>query len=377
MKTKDFFSKYKLIIGIVIPVCLILVFMFFLAQDSNIGKAINELNQCENKEQVKSTFDKYKEVLTIINDKNEREIDKNFLKFVREKLASFNLSEDEINTCKSWLPPAPTSLNLIIVPDLSRRIIDSVNNPDQIINDTIILNHIWNVFEKHTRLKKNSRDRLIVDVTDEEQATGRFRTLANNLIFDLSEHKKEQTNRLYFTDSIRNRYTESIKQLYGLAKRNPLGADYFKYFKDKLLRHIQKSTLFDNYKNVLIIITDGYLESEENLYTGGYNRRNNVARAIQQGRPIAEALNGLRIPNTNQNFPTLEVLILEITERRPGSIEEPYDDGTSEDYDILKALWSDWFRRMQIRNDNDFFIRRNDATKLTKEAINGFLDIVN
>ena len=369
-------KNWKLILSIFIPVVLIIGFMFFLAQDSDIAKAIKELNESTNTEQVKNTYDKYKNVLTIINNKGEKEVDENFLKFVREKLTSLNLSEDEIDICKSWLPPAPTSLNLIIVPDLSRRIIDEINNPDQIKNDTILLNHIWTAFENHTRLKMNTKDRLIVDVTDEGQASGQFRTLANNLIFDLSEHNRGQINRLYFTDEVRNRYTNSIAKLYALGKENPLGGDYWNYFRRNLSRHIKKPTLFDNYRNVLIIITDGYLEAEHRLYTGDWRTRNAVANRIKQGNPIEETvLNRIKIPDIAQKFPTLEILILEVNERKRRSPQEPNDPGTTEDYDILQILWTDWFKRLEIKNVNDnFFIHRNDATQLTKNEIDKFLN---
>jgi len=221
----------------------------------------------------------------------------------------------------------------------------------------------------------NTKDRLIVDVTDEGQASGQFRTLANNLIFDLSEHNRGQINRLYFTDEVQNRYTNSIAKLYALGKENPLGGDYWNYFRRNLSRHIKKPTLFDNYRNALIIITDGYLEAEHRLYTGDWRTRNAIANRIKQGNPIEETvLNRIKIPEIAQKFPTLEVLILEVNERKRRSPQEPNDPGTTEDYDILQILWSDWFRRLEIKNVNDnFFIHRNDATQLTKNEIDKFL----
>jgi hypothetical protein len=51
------------------------------------------------------------------------------------------------------------------------------------------------------------------------------------------------------------------------------------------------------------------------------------------------------------------------------------DAGTSEDYDILKALWKDWFERLEIKNVNDnFFILRNNRTIDTRNEIDKFIN---
>lgn len=365
-------NKISIFIGLVIVVAIV-GFMFFLSQTSDIGKAIEEVKQCTNQDQVKNVFDKYKGTLTTINGNNENEIEPNFLKEIRDKLYSFNLNDNEISVCKGWLPPAPTSLNLIIVPDLSRRIIDGVNNPDQISNDTTILNYIWEAFENSTKLKMNTKDRLTVDVTDKGQAGGQFLKLANNLIFDLSKYK-DKINRLYFTDSVRNQYTKNIDTMYQLAKREPIGADYWHYFRYDVSKHIPKPTLYDNYRNVLIIITDGYLEAENSkatgnppLYTGSLAERQKVANKMKSGKSVEGAVDGIiKIPDIDQKFPTLEVLLLEIN---------PRASGTPKDYDILEFLWRDWFKRIGIKNaDDNFFIQRNDATLQTKDIIDNFLN---
>jgi len=363
---------------IFVGIALVALFLFLIAltrTQSPINKAIDELDLCYSKEDVKNVFDKYKKDLITTNENLEKEIDEEFLQEIRKKLNSFNLSESEIVECKQWLPPVATSLNLIIVPDLSRRIIDEVNNPDQIKNDTILLNHIWESFKVYTKQKVNTKPRLIVDVTDEGQANGQFRLLADKLVFELPEHETPHLRNVWF-ETIGNRYTENIKYLYGLGKKSPIGGDYWNYFRRNLSKHIQKSTLFDNYRNVLIIITDGYLESEHKLYTGDWITRNAIANKIKQGKPTKETtLNRIRILDIAQTFPTLEVLVLEVNERKRFSPQEPKDKGTSEDYDILQTLWADWFERLKIKNVNDnFFIPRNDATQLTKNEIDKFLN---
>ncbi|MDR0230867.1 MAG: hypothetical protein LBI82_01965 [Dysgonamonadaceae bacterium] len=356
-----------IIVGIVVFFTAVFIFG---NKTSPIGEAVNAIKRCRNKDEVHTVWDTNSDLQT--NNFFEKEI--------RNKLSKLNLSSEDVSECLKWLPPAPTSLNLIVVPDLSRRIIDEVNNPDQINNDTVILNHIWKAFEKHsiidrtTKMRKiNSKDRLIIDVTDEGQAVGQFRTLANDLIFDLSFVPSGQNNEKYLKDCYLL-YFESIKKMYELAEQKPIGADYWNYFKRNLPKHIQKSTLFDTYRNVLIIITDGYLETENQFYTGSWTKRKEVERKIKEGKSIKEALSGFKIPNIAEDFSTLEVLILEVKERKPNSKIEKNDKGTSEDFYILMTLWKDWFGEMGVKNVNDkFFIQRNDATQLTKKEIDKLL----
>lgn len=372
-KQYGYFGRMKKIILIIIGIGIFFTVVFIFGnKTSPMGKAVNSLKKCKNKDEVHTIW--------ITNSNLQTSVF--FEKEIRNKLSKLNLSNEDLSDCLTWLPPAPTSLNLIVVPDLSRRILDEVNNPDQIKNDTVILNHIWNAFEMHSiidratqKRKINSKDRLIIDVTDEGQAIGQFRTLANDLIFDLSFVPNGQNSE----DYLKNRhplFTEKIGKMYELAAKKPVGGDYWNYFRQNLSKHIQKSTLFDNYRNVLIIITDGYLEAEHKLYTGDWKTRSAVADRIKSGNSIEETvLNRIKIPDIAQKFPTLEVLILEVNERRQFSLQEPKDKGTTEDYDILMVLWRDWFRQMQIKNaDGNFFIHRNDATLLTKNVIDNFLN---
>ncbi len=110
------------------------IFIFLLTRPSNQSKAIKEMDSCFNKKDVEMVWYKYKSDLYQ---------DEEFLFEIRKKLSSLSLTDEEINECRSWLPPAPTSINLIVIPDLSRRITDSLNNPNQIKNDIFVLRTIW------------------------------------------------------------------------------------------------------------------------------------------------------------------------------------------------------------------------------------------
>ena len=95
---------------------------YYMSNPSTKLKALKLLKQTQNVESVHSLWQIHQKELAD---------NKEFVLSVKEKLQGFNLTEAELLDCQTWLPEPPTSLNLIIVPDLSNRITDSKNNPHQ------------------------------------------------------------------------------------------------------------------------------------------------------------------------------------------------------------------------------------------------------
>jgi len=345
-------------------------FIYLLLKPSTESIAIDELQTASTTEDVRSLWEKNK--VTLADDGD-------YLKAVKDKLSTFDLSESQTTACLNWLPKPQQSLNIIIVPDLSGRINDSLNNPSQITNDTSLMNEIWNSFEYASRLKMNSHDRLIVDVTGGNQAQGQFRSIADNLIFDLSDFK-DKSDKLYF-EKVGNQFQTNVAKLYEMARKNPQGADYWSYFNHDLKRNLKTSTLYTAYRNILIILTDGYLEAQTKqatgiaFYTGTYQQRSGVFDKLKAGISVADAVSSITpIMDCSDHFPTLEVEVLEANARHTTSPQEPYDPGTPRDLDILSKLWKDWFAKLEIKNAaGDCFTERVDATDLTKKKIENFI----
>jgi len=330
------------------------VFIFLITRPSTQSKAIKELETSFNKKDIEMVWYKYKADLYQ---------DEEFVNETRKKLSSFNLTEEEIKECRGWLPPAPTSINLIIVPDLSRRIIDTLNNPNQISNDIFVLQTIWKSFVDFSKLKQDTKDKLIIDVTDIDQAKGQFGEVANNLQFDLSSHKGK-SNRLYFTNDKDKQFETSIREMYKLAKEKPLGADYRFYLRRYLINHLKKPTLFDNYINKVVIITDGYLESEgKPADTKIYGFESQLHQAVSIGNILDVITSkGLNIPKVDIDLSNSEILICEVNERKTGK---------GFDFEILKTYWEDWFKRMNAKKI--VFIQREQANDLTAKRVTEFV----
>lgn len=355
------------------------LFIYLITRPSLLSKAIDQIQVCSNVEDVKIIYDQYKfQLLEKDEEKGIKIVDPQFQDVIRKKLQSFNLDDTQLNECLEWLPPAKTSLNIIVIPDLSRRIIDTNNNPDQIDNDILVLKTIWDSFKKYSMLRQDTKDRLIIDVTDIDQARGQFGKVANQLHFDLSEHKGK-SNRLYFTEDKTQQFEKAILEMYQSAEQNPLGADYWYYFGRYLINHLRKPSLYDNYLNKVIIITDGYLEPEDRIadtkfsskkysydYTNLLNqaaRNGNILDIINLEKLNILKVNGLDLSDT-------DVLVCEVQERRfYENTTIPYE-GKS-DFVILKAYWTDWLNRMGARNVS--FIQREQATNLTKDRVEKFI----
>lgn len=326
-------------------------FIYLISRPSTEDDAKKILALAYTKENVKVIWDKYK---TELYDSES------FLLAVRTKLNTLSLNDEEIKDCIKWLPPAPVSLNIIVVPDLSNRI-DKI--PGQIGSDKKVLETIWNSFELQCKLKKNSHDRLMLDVTDKHQAGGEFEEIANNLRFDLSGHKGK-TNRLYFTNDVATQYISSINAMYASAAGRSLGADYHRYFRQYLESNLKKSDLFNIYKNKIILLTDGYLEPQaDHAYTKLYGYENILYPAVKNGNLESTIKNNnLSIPSANIDLSKAEVLICEVTER---------NNGEGKDFMILKAYWTDWLKRMGVKEP--LFIEHKKASSVTSEAIKKFI----
>lgn len=344
------------------------IFIYLLTRPSLQSKAIEQIQVCSNVNDVKSIYDLYKFNLLETDENGKKIVAIEFQDAVRDKLSSFNLNEEELNKCLEWIPPSKTSLNVIVIPDLSRRI---ANISGQIENDKFVLKTIWNSFTEYSKLKQDTKDELMIDVTDIDQAKGQFGGIANKLHFDLSNHKGK-SNRLFFTDEKNKQFEIAINALYKSAKDKPLGADYILYFKRYLVNRLKKPTLYDNYINKVIIITDGYLELEKEQDYGRGSRSNytEINPQIYNSVNIGNIKNtitslSLNIPKLNNiDLKNTDILVCEVYERK---------SGRNKDFEILKAYWEDWFERMNAVPSKIKFIQREQANDITKNHIQEFM----
>lgn len=352
-ETKKTNKKRKALYLLIAFFAFFIAFIYFIATPSLKSTAIRSLATCNNVKEVQELYQKYK--LELFDDDD-------FLFEVRTQLTSFDLPDSVVLGCQSWLPQPPTSLNLIIIPDLSLRIKDENNNEHQIENDKAIIKYIWESFEKKISPKTNSKDYLKITITDPGQAQGQFDQLADNLICDLSLHENK-VNRIFFTDYRKRKFLKQTDELYSMSLDKPSGADYVTFFKRYLKQALKTSTLFDSYQNKLIILTDGYLEKSGHTYT----RLNVVPSKKAENMTEDEIIKyitqkKLNIPIGSVSLNNTEVLVCEVNERKKG---------VNYHFPILHAYWKDWFSNMDVKKFR--FVRRDYSMKQTYKVIDDFL----
>jgi len=297
----------------------------------------------------------------------------------RQRLLALRLSATETAEVVKWLP-RPKALNLLVVPDLSNRL-RPARHPNQVRDDTVLLHHIWREFLAQAKKTDRSADKLVVELTNEDQLGEGFRAVADSLVTDLGALSRslKLTNRLYLKRlGASRRFYANVGRVYAQAlvkdQAGTLnGADFVRYVSEKLPRRLQASSLTQENRNVLIILTDGYLETSPSAsrpsicYTGREAELKLIGQRRQQGQGWAEALappiEHSRIPVPDGvDLREVDVLVLQVEERRSGQ---------GRDFDILRHYWQDWFTALHARSFR--FERREEATGVTKNVLSQFL----
>ena len=317
------------------------LFLFILLRPSTQSKAIKEINTCISIEDVKDSWNKYRLDLSDNTD---------FCQAARNKLQSFGLKQNEIVEIKKWLPSKTNNLNIIIVSDLShRRLVDDTNKPtSQVNDDKFLISKIWDEFQSKVRLKQNPKDRFFIDVIDDGQAD-EFRSIADSLVVDLKTYQNKPIREILKKESLKIK--NNLDNLYSLALKSTSGADFGDFFDQKLphSKRVMKSNLDDNYRNILIIFSDGIYE------TGKYPH----GKREEHFKKYLEDKLTINIPTPqSEGFKNLEAYIFEIN---------PLIHGESSS---IISWWENWFVKLNFANIEDKPVHIHEPTRqLTLDAI--------
>lgn len=318
----------KKILFFTIPIFLIFgLFIFWITADSPIEKTIQKIEAATNIDDLKMIIQNIDPDLR--NDKDVREA-------AKSKIATLKLRTKQQKDLLSWFPYLETAVNLVIVPDFSKRLKDY---PDQAATDIKLIDTIYSCFLETVKGKKINpakkqfiHDRLLVDVTDPTQAAAVFKSIADSLTIDLNQNRSEATR--IWLEKQRPRFTSQLETLYNAAVKQPRGTDYWAFIENKLTDHFQKDDLDTRYRNVLIILTDGYLEAQSGYFT---------SKAIQTKNPDKNP-----IPVCpNADLSDWDIYVLEGRERKSG------------DNQILRKAWYNWLEEMGADLDPKTFYQFN------------------
>lgn len=255
--------------------------------------------------------------------------------------------------------------NVSIFLDLSDRIDPNIRSitPDVKQRDMAIISEIVEVFRADMKLRNahKAKGRLKV-FFDPIPVDHTINQLAGTLQVDLSTMDNSQKKDVY--DHIQERFTSSLEDIYNksIETKNWIGADIWGFFKRKVKDHC----LQDGYRNILVILTDGYIYHERSKEKQGqrysyllpsvfsaHNLRNNA-----DWRSEIERLDfGLIAPASDLS--ELEVLILEISPA----------ESHSEDEELLEYTIGKWLQEMGVQK---FAIHGTDLPINTAHNIKRF-----
>ncbi len=258
---------------------------------------------------------------------------------------SSNTGENEIennaNGNKNLVAPPQgvgKPLNITILLDLSDRITKS-NNPSNTERDIAIVKHVISKYkndisQRRVVLMDGCLKVLFYPTPDDPSMA----SLANDLEISVSKNTQNLTQ-IATTSMLEDKFEKNLRTIYEKAlKQNKWpGCDIWNFIKSKQNLYMKD----ENYRNVLVIVTDGYVYHQNARFSSGkrysYLLGSNIA-------PYRDPVNyETKIKNddfglisTKNNLSGLEVLVLEVNP----------EQGKPVDYDIIKLVLSNWFKEM-------------------------------
>jgi len=256
--------------------------------------------------------------------------------------------------------------NISILLDLSDRI-DTNKYPNPTMQyykrDLGYINSIADAFKKHLSSKKiitiNDRIQMFFDPAP---ANPNINSMLKKLKIELNR-KNITKEKLY---SIRQQYKSIPPQIYKLTLNDNhyIGSDTWGFFKNKVSNYCIK----ENYRNILIILTDGYIyyknnnfkEENKSTYITPIGIKNFGLNNSNWKEKMSERKCGFIKANSNLN--NLEILVLGLNPSKKSN--NPYE------LEVLKTYWGNWFDEMGIEK---YEIKQTDLPSNLDEFIQNFI----
>jgi len=289
-----------------------------------------------------------------MDDKKNKEVEPE----VKKEQVSFR------NNCpEELMKRKDNNYNITIMIDLSSRISKS----NQQKRDSAYIVSISNLFNNHIKLKKLGLLKDKIQVL--------FHPIpSNNNINELSQQLKISYEKGVSKNEVipktKELYTTVPSKIYNLAKmdyeknNNYPGSDTWSFFKED----INDQAIEECYRNILIILTDGYMFYENNKRDEGPRKNYLLTRTIKDynlnnsgwGKTMKEKNIGF-IP-ANSNLDDIEILVLGIDSENN---KNPYE------VDVITKFWENWFKEMGVKKSK---VKKTDLPSNMEVVINEFLN---
>ena len=259
-------------------------------------------------------------------------------------------------------------LNITILLDLSDRIEPSKypSKPEHFERDIEIVNYFTEIFKKDMEQKgafmANGKMKVIFSPRPPDEEINQK---ASELSVDLSRTENTKEKKQIF-DNVSSNFRKNLNEIYSktIETKNYPGSDIWRFFKNDVADYAISEN--DDYRNILVILTDGYLFHEASKDKEG-NRsmsllpkdvKNNGFRSNHWKEKFKEGDYGYI--TTRDDLENLDILVLEIN-------PAPQD---KDDEDVIKAYLSKWFDEMNV---NEYELYNSDLPQYTKTRIDKFI----
>jgi hypothetical protein len=239
------------------------------------------------------------------------------------------------------------NLNISFLLDLSDRI-DPKKNANAAMEyyqrDLQYIKSVQKAFTNHIKQKR------IIQLNDQMQVF--FDPEPKDpLVNKLSQQLKVSFNKLSSKDEISNidkTFSEVPSKIYQSAIKDGyfIGSDIWRFFKNK----VQDYCIKDHHRNILVIITDGYMYHKESKFMEN-NKSSYLSPAFIQAKKLTAAnyktlfeKNKLGFIPATKGLQNLEVIVLGINPAKKNAYEE----------DVINLYWTDWFKAMNVKK---FYIK--------------------
>lgn len=254
-------------------------------------------------------------------------------------------------------------LNISILIDLSDRIITNQENDQELINclTEYFKAHIQgkNLFFIHDRMQV-----LFYPAPQNEN----INAIGETLKVRLDPRDKEGIKSIW--ENISATYTDQIAMLYDLAlhegeSSNYPGSDIYRFFSDRVVDYCIEPD--SQYRNVLIIFTDGYLyhkdsksriQNRTTYLTGPFLDKEGFRNNPEWEETFQEGDYGFI--SAREDLRNLEILVLEVN---------PSQNHLDDD-EIIRRFWVKWFEEMGVKK---YKICTSDLPGNTKELMEAFM----
>ncbi len=251
--------------------------------------------------------------------------------------------------------------NVLIVPDLSNRI--DPNLHPKPVHDTILIDQIADSIRSLMNVNNRQMNQLDVykfDFINKGILNSGAANLENMEInFNIFKNKVRDASE-FKRNSLRpaiSKLKKEVSKVYQYSLQHPAGSDVWSYFNETINGSLlyepekidEKEKIITGTKNLLVLFTDGYIESVNN--GPGYIFDQQSVEKIRKDFLNSKSADlekfissnpGYAIKKTTNNLKDLHVLILEMVDRSLDKNGAATIQPT--DFEIMKIVWTKWLK---------------------------------